>query len=174
MVFDIIFLIIFIWACYKGFTKGFIYQLATLLALVLGIFGAVKFSQYLTPVLIEKFNMEGQYVPLVSFALIFLVIIVLVHLAGKLIEKMVEAVALGFLNRLAGAIFSSLKAAFIISVGLVVLNTVDSRSPFLPRDQIQNSIMYEPLSKLAPMVFPYLKFGSHKEIMEDVKQDLQV
>lgn len=174
MIFDIIFIIIFIWACYKGFTKGLIYQLATLTALILGIFGAVKLSAYLTPILTEKFNMEGNYLPLLSFAIIFIAIVIIVHLIGKLLEKIVEAVALGFLNRLFGAIFSSAKAAFLISVSLVILNTIDSHSPFLPKTQIDHSIMYKPLSKLAPLIFPYLNFGVHPEIIEESEPQYQV
>jgi membrane protein required for colicin V production len=166
MIFDIIFLIIFIWAAFKGFSKGLIYQLASLTALVLGIFGAVKLSELLTQVLISKFNMSGEYLPLISFALIFIVIIILVHLLGKILEKIVDAIALGFVNRLTGAVFNSIKAAFIISILLVFLNTINAQSRFLPQDQINNSIMYKPLSKLAPAIFPYLKFVDTKEIIE--------
>ncbi len=174
MVFDIIFLVIFIWASYKGFSKGLVFQLATLTALVIGIFGAVKFSEYLTPVLIERFNMGGEYLPLFSFAIIFLAIIVLVHFIGRLLEKIIEAVALGFINRLSGAIFSSVKAAFLISIVLVIFNTIESHSPFLPKAQINQSIMYKPLSRLAPLVFPYLNFGQHHEVIEEVEQQIQV
>jgi membrane protein required for colicin V production len=174
MVFDIIFLIIFIWACYKGFTKGLVFQLASLAALILGIFGAVKLSEYLTPVLYEHLKIESEYLPLISFGIIFLVIVILVHLLGKLLEKVVEAVALGFLNRLSGAIFSSVKAAFLISIFLVILNNINSRSHFLPQSQIEQSKMYSPLSRLAPAVFPYLRFGVKIEIQEEPNQQVPV
>ena len=44
MILDIIFLILFGWAAYNGFKKGFILQVASLAALFLGIYGAIKFS----------------------------------------------------------------------------------------------------------------------------------
>ena len=46
MALDIIFAIIFCWAIYKGYTRGFILQAATLAALILGIYGAIKFSGF--------------------------------------------------------------------------------------------------------------------------------
>ena len=69
MIFDILFILIFLWAAYKGFTKGFILQAATLAALILGIWGSIKFSGYVAVVIMEKMEYHGEFVPLISFAL---------------------------------------------------------------------------------------------------------
>lgn len=167
MVFDILFLCVFAWATYIGFTKGFIIQIAALAALILGILGAIRFSGYVSAYLVEKFSMTGIYMPIISFAITFIGIVILVHITARITEKLVEAVALGFANRLAGVLFSLLKYAFIISVVLGLLNGINSRAPFLPEKQIQESHLYRPLSQLAPILFPYLHFDivipGHKE-----------
>ena len=160
MIFDLVFLVILVWAAYRGFSKGVILQAATLLALILGIFGAIKFSDYTSAILIENTKMTGEYMPLISFALTFIAIVVVVHLLARIIERLVEAVALGFVNRLAGALFSMTKFAFIISIVLVVLNTIHANYSFLPENKISKSLMYKPLSKFAPGVFPYLHFDN--------------
>ena len=77
-------------------------------------------------------------------------------------DKLVKAVALGFVNRLAGLAFAVLRTAFLISIVLVILNSIDRRAPFIPEQHKENSLLYRPLSRLAPAVFPYLDF-------EDIK-----
>jgi membrane protein required for colicin V production len=168
MIFDLIFLVIFIYAAFRGFTKGLIVQAATFAALLLGLFGAIKLSGFTSNLLIEKTSIEGEYLPIVSFALTFIGIVILVHLVSKLVEKLVQAVALGFINRLAGAIFNMTKFALIVSGVLVILNTINEKKAFLPED-VERSMMYEPLSGFAPLIFPYLKFEKTPDFINNIE-----
>jgi membrane protein required for colicin V production len=174
MIFDLIFLILFIWAAYRGFSKGVILQAATLTALILGVFGAIRFSEFTSMLITDRTSMSGEYLPLISFALTFIVIVLAIHLIARIVEGLVKAIALGFVNRLAGAIFSLTKFAFIISIVLVVLNSMDANFSFLPTSKIEQSKLYKPLSKFAPKIFPYLQFNNPREIFKEAEQDLQV
>lgn len=158
MIFDILFILIFLWAAYKGFTKGFILQAATLAALILGIWGSIKFSGYVAVVIMEKMEYHGEFVPLISFAITFIGIVVAIHFLAKLIEKLLEMIALSFVNRIFGILFNLIKYALIISAILVVINGIDRKIQFLPQKQVNESHLYIPLSALAPMLFPYLHF----------------
>ena len=161
--FDIIFLIAFIWSAYRGITKGFVVMAASLAALILGIWGAIRFSNFTYNVLSNNFELKTQYLSLVAFALTFIVIVVLIHLFARLVERLLKAVSLNFLNRIAGLLFGIIKTAFILSVILVVINTIDKKLPIIPEEHKKNSLLYEPLSKLAPAIFPYLKFEHIRE-----------
>ena len=79
---DIIILLPLVYGLFRGFNKGFAIELATLAALVLGIYGAYKFSYITTIFLRDKFDMMGDYLPYVSFFLTFIVIVILVNLLG--------------------------------------------------------------------------------------------
>ena len=63
---------------------------------------------------------------------------------------------------LAGMLFGILKTALIISIVLVIINSIERRIPFIPEEHKENSLLYQPLSKLAPAIFPYLKFEDLK------------
>ena len=166
--FDIIFILLFLWSAYRGIKKGFVVMAASLAALILGIWGAVRFSYFTFSFLSSHFELKTQYLSLIAFALTFVIIVILVHLIARLIEKLVEAVALGILNRIAGLLFGLIKTAFILSVILVVINTIDEKLPFIPEEHKSNSLLYEPLSKLVPSIFPYLKFDQFKKnILEE-------
>jgi membrane protein required for colicin V production len=158
MFFDTIFIIIFCWAAYKGYTRGFILQAAALGALILGIYGAIKFSGFTAAVIMEKMGSHGEHLPLIAFALTFLGIVIAIHFLARLLEKLLEFIALSFVNRIFGVLFNLVKYAFIISCVLVVINGFNRKTHFISHDKINESHLYVPLSILAPIVFPYLHF----------------
>jgi len=168
---DLVFTVLLLWAAYRGYTKGFIVQLATLAALLLGILGAVMFSDFTSSVIIKKFDVSGQYLPIISFAVTFIAIVIAVHLLAKMLNKLMDAIALGILNRLLGVTFSVLKIAFIVSIILVLINKVDDKHQFIPESTKEESLMYKPLSNFAPMIFPYLNFEKIKEKIENEKEN---
>ena len=171
---DLVFAVVLLWSAYRGFSKGFIVQLATLAALLLGILGAVMFSDYTSSLIIKNFEVSGNYLPIISFAVTFIVIVIAVHLLAKMLNKLIDAIALGVVNRLLGVLFSVLKIAFIVSIILVLVNKVDNKYNFIPNETKEKSLLYMPLSNFAPMIFPYLNFEKMKEKFEEEKAGLGV
>ena len=107
---DIILVIPMIWLAYRGFTKGLVIELTSLVALILGIWIALHFSYFSSDFLTEHFEINQKYLHIVAFIITFIVIIILVYLVGKLVERLINLIALGFINKLAGAVFGVLKA----------------------------------------------------------------
>jgi len=165
--FDAIFIIAFLWSAYRGITKGFIIMLASLAALILGAWGAIHFSYLTSGFLSDKFNFDSQNLHIISFAITFILIVIAVHLVARATDKLVKAIALGFVNRIAGVIFGIAKTAFIISIILVVVNSIDRKLDFIPEEQKENSLLYQPLSRLAPAIFPYLDFDKIRERIDE-------
>jgi membrane protein required for colicin V production len=161
--FDVIIAIFLLWSAYRGMTKGFLIMAASLAALILGVWGAIRFSHLTAAFLISSFGMQTKYLALISFALTFVIIVILVHLLSRALDKLVKAVALGIVNRLAGLLFGMLKTAFLISIFLVILNGINNRLPFIPEEHKENSLLYKPLSRLAPAIFPFLNFEEIKD-----------
>jgi len=159
---DIVLVIILLWSAYRGFTKGFIITIASLVALFIGIFGAIKFSGYTANILSEKFEMNLESLNLIAFAITFILIVIATHIVARLADKLVKAVALGFANRIAGVLFNLLKTALIISIILVILERIDEKASFIPRSETDKSALYMPLRSLAPFIFPYLRSGYDK------------
>ena len=162
--FDIVFIILFLWSAYKGFTKGFIIQLASLAALILGVWGSIKFSGYTAGLLQDKVDVSSQLIETLALAITFIVIVVAVFFLGKILDKIIS-VTLGIFNRLAGVLFALLKTAFIISVLLLVFNTINDKINIVSEEKTEQSLLYKPLSGFAPLIFPYLK--RHKEVEPD-------
>ncbi|MDR0687267.1 MAG: CvpA family protein [Prevotellaceae bacterium] len=164
---DIAFALLFCVAIYSGIKQGLIMQIATLLALLLGVYIAFKFSGLLAR-WITGFGVGAQAVYIISFALTFIGVIILARLAGHVAQRVVRLIMLGWLNRLLGAIFSLVKMALIISVVLFIVNSIDRELGFMPRKQISQSKLYVPLSALAPSVLPYLDFDKYKSSLQEL------
>ena len=152
---DIILAIPLIWGLYKGVSKGIVKELAALIALIAGIYGAVHFADNIHPYLKEQFAIESSFLPIVSFAITFIA----VKLIGFFIDKIVKAVALGIISRLLGGIFGVLKTAFILSALLLIINTFDYYLKLIPIEQKKQSVLYKPISNMIPSIMPNVKDG---------------
>ncbi|MFC2100760.1 CvpA family protein [Bacteroidota bacterium] len=152
---DVIIAISLIWFAYKGFTKGLIIEVTSLIALILGIYISYHFSGFAADLLAKNFNINGKYLPLISFTVTFIAVVILVYFIGKVLERIVNLVMLGFVNKLLGAIFGILKIGLIISTFLLIINSI--QIDLIPEKSKENSILYKPVEKLAPFVLPKLK-----------------
>jgi membrane protein required for colicin V production len=157
---DAAIVVILILSVVMGFINGFVKEVASLAALIIGVWGAIKFSSFTAGKLYDYFDLTGQYVGIIAFLITFGIIVVVIHFIGILADKIVDAISLGFVNRLLGIVFGLIKSVLIMSVFFVVLNSIDARRPFLPKEKIEQSIFYNPISDMAPAIFPIIGEGS--------------
>jgi membrane protein required for colicin V production len=153
---DILLIVPLLWFAYRGFKRGLIIELASLAALILGIFAALHFSWYAGSILDDYFEMDEKYLSLLSFAVTFIVVVLIVYTIGKLIEKVVDMVALGFVNKLFGALFGILKSALLLSVILLVLTSLDKNEKVLTQKAKDNSVLYKPVASIVLYIIPRL------------------
>ena len=120
---DIILAIPLAYALFRGFRRGLILELAMLVGLVLGIYLGIHFSRAVSTFLTETFHMKGSYMSVVSFAVVFLLVLMMVFFIGKLMEKTADILLLGLVNKLLGAFFGLIKMVMILSFILYFLNS---------------------------------------------------
>jgi membrane protein required for colicin V production len=154
---DIILGIILLFAFYKGAKQGLFVTLASLIGLVLGVIGAVYFSDYAADYLAENVSWSEQVINLVAFAITFLVIVFVIGLAGKALTKVADFAALGLVNKILGGIFNVLKYGFIVSVIFMFINASSAVSGFIiSEEKKEASMLYKPVASLAPLVLPHI------------------
>ena len=155
--FDILIIVILLWGAWKGFSNGFIISVASFIAIILGIWGAVKFCDFSAFFINNHFSISSKYLKIIGFAITFIIIIILVHILAKLIDKLLTAVALGLVNKLAGAAFGILKYCMIIGVFLVIFNNLDKKFQILPEKFKNESLFYKNLAYYSLKFYPYLE-----------------
>ncbi len=155
--FDIIIVIPLVWGIYKGYKKGFIIEMASFIALGLGIWGGIKFASLSANYLSKIFDISDKMMPLISFVVTFILIVIAVFSLAKILEKIIKLVALGFVNRIIGAAFGVLKFGLIISVILNIITSINSKIPFIAPKMLNSSLLYQPVSKIALIIIPGVK-----------------
>jgi membrane protein required for colicin V production len=167
---DLIIVILIILSVISGFSNGLVKEVASLAGLILGIWGAIKFSSFTAMKLNEWFDMSGQYIGIIAFVITFCAIVIIIHFIGVLADKVVDAVSLGFLNRLLGMVFGAIKNILILSVIFSVLNAIDARRHFLP-ESVGESKFYQPISDIVPSIFPVIGEGTFKQSFDRFKKE---
>ncbi len=161
---DIVLGILLIVAAVRGFIKGFIVELASLLALILGIWGAIHFSHFTADILVNNLDIQSEHISIVAFVITFIVILVAVHILGNIVTKLVEAMALGFINHLAGLLFGVFKTALILSILLLFFDRINQNGDIIAEETIEKSQVYEPLKSLVPTLMPFLNFWDDENL----------
>lgn len=156
---DIVILVFAALMVILGFRKGFIISLATLAALILGIYAAVFFSHYTEELLKTIFDISSAYLPMISFTLTFLVILIVVLLIGKLIEKLVDVVGMGFLNHIAGALLGLIKSVLILSVVFFIISLADKNKKIITQAAKEKSIFYKYIAPVFPTIMKWTGTG---------------
>ncbi len=154
---DIVFAVFLCFALYKGIKNGLFIELASLLALVLGIFAAIKFSYFIKSFLEEKVDWEHQYIEIAAFTLTFLLVVLLVHLLAKLLTKVASFAFVGWLNKLAGGVFSVLKTLLFLSVIILIFEKINSHTTLVKQETLNGSIFYNPTKECAGYIFPKIR-----------------
>ncbi len=162
---DLLLLALLALAAFKGFQRGFIVELLSLVALVAGIWVASRFSEQATTAL----GIAIEHAAL-AFVLTFLVVLLAVHVLARLLTTLIDLAQLGLPNKLAGVVFGVVRSAFTLSVMLnLLVGYTEGAMP--PPEAREASALYAPLRGFAPLLVPAL--GETKWVqwaVEEVKE----
>lgn len=166
-VIDIILGALILFGLIRGFMKGLFVEVASLVALIAGVYGAIHFSNFAADFLVEKADWNEKTINIVAFAITFVVIVLAIALAGKALTKLANFAALGIINKLLGGIFGGLKIALILSVVLIIFDKMNSTLPFTEKETLEDSILYNPVKSLVPMILPSVLATDDEETDEN-------
>lgn len=152
---DIILGVLLVWGLWKGLRNGLIIELASIVALIAGIYGAIHFSYYAGDHLSQNIDWEERYINLAAFVITFILIVLAVHILAKLLTKVASFAMLGWLNRLAGGIFGVVKVAVILGALLVFFERVNTTSGLVKDESKEQSVLYEPIKDIGALLFNY-------------------
>ena len=139
----------------KGFYKGFIVEIASLGALFLGLLGAVRFSGFVAELLKEFFDWNPVAVQTGSYLIVFIIIVYTLSVLAKALTKIISKASLGLFNKFLGAFFGVLKWSILMSVVLFFFEKLNTWVTIIDAEMMENSILYEPITKLGEYLFSW-------------------
>ncbi|MFT3682002.1 MAG: CvpA family protein [Ferruginibacter sp.] len=164
---DLIFAIIMVIAIIKGWRKGLVVAVFSIVAYIIGLAAALKLSAVVAAHLQQNVNVSNKWLPFISFALVFLVVVILVNWAGKLLQNAFEMAFLGWANRLGGIIFFAALYIIIFSIFLFFAEKIR----LLSDASIQSSIVYPFVKPWGPVVID--SFGKLVPIFKEMFTQLE-
>lgn len=152
----------------RGFMKGLFVEIASIIALIAGIYGAIHFSNFASEFLQTRTEWNEKMINITAFVITFVVIVLAVALAGKALTKLADFAALGIINKLLGAIFGGLKIGLILSVLMIVFSRMNNTLPFMTEEDLEDSVLYHPVKAFIPMILPSIL--ETKEALDETNQ----
>jgi len=167
MILDIIVVVILILAIIKGYRQGLIVALFSLIAFIIGIAAALKLSVVAAGYIGKAVNVSDKWLPIISFAAVFLIVVLLVRLGAKFIQKTVELAMLGWVNRVGGIL---LYAGLYIIIFSVLLFYADQMN-FIKPERKRESVTYSYIQPWGPKLIEGL--GKIIPVFKGMFQDLE-
>ena len=165
---DIIFAIVMVIALYKGYKKGLVIAIFSLVSFIVGIAAAVKLSAALASYFQPQNSGSSKWLVVLSFVVLFLAVVLIIHLGGKLIEKTFEMVLLGWANRLAGVLLYAGLYTILFSVCLFYADKIH----LMDKTTLSASIVYPYVQPVGPKVMEGL--GKWIPLFKDAFSQLEV
>ena len=148
MIIDIIFVLIVVLALFKGYSRGLIIGLFSFLSIIIGLAAALKLSAAVASYIGSAVKVSDEWLPLLSFALVFIIVVLLVRLGAKAIQKSFQVAMLGWLDRLGGIVF-------FVSIYVLVFSVLlfyGQQMKLIPEKTINESVTFSHIQPLAPKV----------------------
>lgn len=166
---DIAIIVFLAYGAWKGFKSGFIISLFTFLALFVGLYAGIHFSDYAVSLIQEETQLQDNYVPATAFTITFLAVGAMVYFGGKAIEKVVKVAQLSLFNKLAGLLLGLLKFTFFAGALIMIIESMDDRADIMSNEAKEESLLYQPIRSLVSTSIPVFKSSSTflKDKLED-------
>ena len=155
---DIVFGVLLGFAVYKGMKNGLFVEVASFVALILGIYLAIKFSNLVGTIFtgfVPSWN--PKYIEITAFIITFLLVVIGIHLSAKILTKLADFAFLGWINKLAGVIFSLLKTILALSVVLFIFEKININNMLLSKETQDNSMFYNPIQNISKAIYPTIE-----------------
>ena len=169
-IFDIVIAALLIFGFVRGVIKGLFVEVASLAALIGGVYGALHFSYFIGDFLKEAVSWSQEYISLAAFAGTFIIIIVTISLLGKMLTKLADFAALGIINKILGGVFGAIKIGLILSVVFIFFGKMNDTIPFVKKETLDESILYAPVKKIAPTIFPSIIKNEDELVIPDLNR----
>ena len=168
---DIVFAILLGFAVYKGLKNGLFVEVASFVALILGIYLAIKFSS-LVGAIFTGFapSWNPKYIEITAFIITFLLVVIGIHLSAKILTKLADFAFLGWINKFAGVVFSLLKTILALSVVLFIFEKINIDNMLLSKETQENSIFYNPIQNISKAIYPTIE-GWYDSLKKEVSEE---
>jgi len=174
-VFDVVITVFLLFGFIRGLMKGLFIEVASLVALIGGVWGSIHFSYFIGDFLKESVSWSEKKIALAAFAITFILIIIVVSLLGRFLTKLADLAALGMVNKILGGLSGLLKIGLVLSIIFIFFDRMNSTISFIDKKTLDESILYSPVKNIAPTIFPSIikEDGLEEDVIDDIIKEVE-
>ena len=150
--FDIVIVIIFGFCLIRGFFRGFIKEMSSIIGVLGGFYAAYTYYLEVARPL-SGWISDQSYLHIISFLIIFCGVFLIISIIGVVIKYVLNIAFLGWIDRICGAGFGIIKATLIASVLLIALTAFLPKGAPIVKDSMLSphvSFISEKMAKVIP------------------------
>mgnify|MGYP005816575523 CR=1 FL=1 len=125
MFIDVIYIVLIVLAAIRGFQRGLIVGIFSFVAIIVGLAAAIKLSAVVAGYIGEAVKVSYKWLPVISFLVVFIGVILLIRLGANLLQKTVEMSMMGWANRLGGILLYISLVTLVFSVMIFYAEKLD-------------------------------------------------
>lgn len=152
-IFDLVVYLALAWAVFNGWRRGFLLQMLSLVAVVAALYLGAIYGAELGYLL----GMKGTTAQIGGFITIFMVSLIAIAIAGRLLRGVLKFAGLGIVDTLLGILFSVAKVALIVSVMFSWFAALNRDYKLASREKIESSRWFEPAVEITDKLTPYFE-----------------
>ena len=154
---DILILLPLLIGLVRGLMKGVIVEVSSIVAILLGFFGAKYWSAAFASWLMQQFDWSETVCIVVAYALLFAGIALGLNIVARLLSKLFQKIQLGWLNRLLGGIFGTAKWGIVIVALVLCVHNLDKQFQFIQPELREKSVVYTTITPYAEQAWEEIK-----------------
>jgi membrane protein required for colicin V production len=97
-------------------------------------------------------HLSSRWLPVIAFVTVFILVLIIIHLTGKLLEKILQLILLGWLNKLGGIL---LFLVLYLSIYSIIL-FYGIQTQVISKRAMDDSHFYSLIAPLGPAVIRFL------------------
>jgi membrane protein required for colicin V production len=167
MLIDIVLAILLVMAVIKGLQRGLVVAIFSLLGLIVGIAAALKLSVWVALYLEDNSRLPSKWLPIISFLLVFIAVVLLVRLVANLVQSSLELAWLGWANKIGGMFLY----VIMYSLAFSVLIFFAAQAKLINENSIRESVSYQYIAPWGPLVIDGI--GSFIPVFKNMFTELE-
>jgi membrane protein required for colicin V production len=138
----------------RGIFRGFVFELVTVVGLILGYIISITYMSLVSGYILSIFPTAPEsIINLISFFVLFVGTNLILRLVANIITKTLKIAMLGWLNRLLGGLLGMFKSILIMSIIVFIIDLIPFSSTLLEQIEVQSSQLYPILDMLGPRFY---------------------
>jgi len=150
--FDILIVIVFGFCLIRGFFRGFIKEISSIIGVLGGFYAAYTYYLEVASPL-SGWISDKSYLYIISFLIVFCGVFLIISIIGVVIKYILNIAFLGWIDRICGAGFGIIKATLIVSVLFIALTAFLPKGAPIVKDSMLSphvSFISEKMAKVIP------------------------